>query len=140
MKNRRIPALEHLIVIAFAIIAHRNLIAQGVPQPGLKSSLVSTNFQVSITNAVSTAIYELYWIPELNSTTYKWKWLMVGTQGQSNFVMDISSTSYGFILGKVGTDSDNDGVVDWQDSRPNDSSAGLLTVTIESPANNSTID
>jgi hypothetical protein len=111
-----------------------------VPAPVLQASLVSTNLQVTITNGVGTAIYELYWIPELNSSIYPWNWLAVGATGQTNFLLDVSQTTQGFIEAKVGFDTDSDGVADWQDSRPNDASKGILTVTIESPANGSTIN
>ena len=114
-------------------------VGQSVPAPVLKATMVSTNMQVTITNGVSTAIYELYWTPELNSSLYPWMWLAVGNQGQTNFLFDISSTYIGFIEAKVGNDTDSDGIVDWQDSKPNDASKGILTVTIESPANGSTI-
>ena len=111
-----------------------------VPAPVLKATMVSTNVQVTITNGVNTAVYELYWTPELNSSLYPWNWLAVGTTGQTNFVLDVSQTTQGFIEAKVGNDTDGDSIVDWQDSRPKDASAGILTVTIESPTNGSTIN
>jgi hypothetical protein len=112
----------------------------GQSAPGLKASLVSTNLQVSVTNGLSTSVYELYWTPALNNSLYPWQWLAVGVQGQTNFLLDISGSYLGFLQAKTGTDLDGDGIVDWQDSRPNDASKGLLQVTIESPTNGSTIN
>ena len=129
-----------LALAALSSVVAWKALGQSVPAPVLKASLVTTNVQINITNGVSTAVYELYWTPSLNDSLYPWAWLAVGTQGQTNFLLDISSTYLGFVKAKVGNDTDGDGIVDWQDARPNDASKGILTVTIESPTNGSTIN
>jgi hypothetical protein len=129
-----------LVLAALSSVVVWKAVGQSVPAPVLKASLVSTNVQINITNGVSTAIYELYWTPSLNDSLYPWAWLAVGTQGQTNFLLDVSQTIQGFIEAKVGNDTDLDSIVDWQDSRPNDASKGILTISIESPVNGSTIN
>jgi len=112
-----------------------------VPAPVLRATQVSTNqVNVLITNGVSTATYELYWTPSLNDPLYPWTLLTVGTTGQTNFGVLMNSTTIGFIEAVIGTDQDGDGVPDFKDARPNDPAVGVLTVTIESPSNGSTIN
>ncbi len=114
---------------------------QSVPAPVLKATPVSTNqVNVLITNGVSTANYEIYWTPWLNNPVYPWTLLVSGTTGQTNFSVLINSTDTGFIEAAVGTDWDGDGVPNYKDARPSDPTVGVLTVTIESPANGATMN
>jgi hypothetical protein len=112
-----------------------------VPAPVLKATLVSTNqVNVTITNGVSTANYELYWTPVLADPDYPWTLLVSGSLGQTNFGVLMNSTETVFIRAAIGTDWDGDGVANYKDARPSDPSIGTLTVTIESPTNGSTIN
>ncbi len=108
---------------------------------GLKITLTSTNtVALSITNAATNGIYEIWWTefldPNSTFTNCDWWLVQVGSAGQTNFgPYYVSETYTGFFLGLGTDDFDGDGVPDYQDARPFDPSVGTLTVTIESPAN-----
>jgi hypothetical protein len=53
--------------------------------------------------------------------------------------LDLGDTYTGFFRAVNGNDFDLDGVPNSQDARPFDPSIGILTVTIESPANGSNV-
>lgn len=109
--------------------------------PVLKVAQTSTNqIQITITNGVATNIYEVLWTPILADPNYPWTSLAAGSQGQTNFLVTFGATEAAFFRVQIGTDADGDGIPDWQDSRPNDASKGILTISIESPANGSTIN
>jgi hypothetical protein len=115
------------------------VLAQSVPQPVLTITPLGTNqFQIGITNGVTYATYELYWRPVLTDSNYPWQVFWPGSVGQTNFGVDAGSWTSGFFKVSVGTDKDGDGVPDWMDADPNDSTIGALTITIDSPLNGST--
>src|SRR6266508_511932 len=90
-----------------------------VPAPVLQATLVSTNqVNVTITNGVSTANYELYWTPVLADPNFPWNLLVSGSLGQTNFGVLMNSTETGFIKAAIGTDWDGDGVPNYTDARP----------------------
>ncbi|MBI1178453.1 hypothetical protein GC207_13545 [bacterium] len=115
--------------------------AQSPPTPGLTITQTSTNqFSVKVTNGVSYANYELYRTPVLGDPAFPWTLHLIGSLGQTNFTVLMDVTKAGFVQASVGLDWDGDGVDNWQDAQPSSTNAGLLTITIDSPANGSTIN
>lgn len=111
------------------------------PPPVLTiSRLGSNNFSIVITNSLSTTNYQLEWTPFLANTNYPWQFVTVGDTGQSNFVVNAGNWNSGYFRALVGSDQDVDGVPDWMDGNPLDSSVGILSVTIDSPLNGSTLN
>ena len=108
----------------------------GVPYLTIAST--GTNqVTVSIANGITNAFYEIYSVEFLTDTN----WLLAaeGTLGQTNFIFSTSQTDTGFFRAVNGNDFDGDGIPNYEDARPNDASIGLMTVTIEKPANGSNV-
>ena len=131
------------IVITLTLLCVLRVRSQGAP-PALSIVSTGTNeVTLTVTNGVATNLYEIWWTEfldgDLSITNGAWTDVYSGTTGQTNFVMDLGDTDAGFFIGVNGNDFDNDGIPNWQDSRPFEPSIGLLTVTIESPANGSNV-
>ena len=131
-----------LILMLTAFTAWR-VWGQSAP-PALNIALTGTNeVTLTITNGVSTNLYEIWWTEflegDLSLTNGAWIDVYSGTTGQTNFVLDLGDTDTGFFRGINGNDFDNDGVPNWEDARPFDPSFGILKVTIETPANGSNV-
>jgi len=92
-------------------------------------------FNVVITNAVSTTNYTLFWTPVLNDQFYPWQVLGVGQVGQTNFPIDGGEWQAGWFRVLVGSDQDGDGWPEWQDAQPLNPAVGILSLTIDSPTN-----
>jgi hypothetical protein len=114
--------------------------------PPALSIIMSSSNQVSltVTNGFNTNIYEIYFSEFLSTNSMfdansGWTFWASGTPGQTNFIATTDETETGFFRALNGNDWDNDGVINSQDARPNDPTIGILTVTIESPTNNSTV-
>jgi hypothetical protein len=116
--------------------------AQSVPQPVLTIAPTNgTQFQITITNAVATTNYEIYRTPLLNDTNFPWTLHIVGNVGQSNFVVGTEEVyDMSFFRAGIGSDWDLDGVPNSQDANPTDGTIGILSITIDSPTNGSTIN
>jgi hypothetical protein len=133
-----------LCAAALAIVLISRL-AIGQTAPAIAIVTSGTNeVTLTVTNGFPTNIYEIYWTEFLDTSSANFTngdWLLVysGTVGQTNFVLDLGDTDTGFFRGLNGNDFDNDGVLNSQDARPFDGSIGLMRVTIESPANGSTV-
>lgn len=105
-----------------------------VPQPGMTISVTNGNqLFVQITNGVSTVNYELYRTVALDPL-YPWTLHIIGTQGQTNFVADMGIQTQGFLQTAIGSDWDQDGVANLNDADPSNPAVGILTLTIQSPA------
>jgi hypothetical protein len=114
--------------------------------PPALSIFLSASNQVSltVTNGVNTNIYEIYFSEFLSTNSIfdansGWTFWASGATGQTNFIATTDETETGFFRALNGNDWDNDGIINSQDARPNDPTIGILTVTIESPTNNSTV-
>lgn len=120
-----------LAFVAFSVLAD-------APPPALKISPSGTNqISVTITNSVSTTNYTLFWTPVLgDAVDYPWEAIEVGSIGQSNFTFDISSSSVGFFRAALLA---SDGVPPWEAADPNNPNSPILTVSIISPADGSTV-
>lgn len=92
---------------------------------------------VTIINGITNTIYEIYGVEFLTDTN--WALVAEGTAGQTNFVFPTDQMNTEFFQAVNGNDFDGDGIPNWEDARPFDPSVGLMTVTIESPANGSNV-
>lgn len=123
------------LVLGIAFTGILAIVALADP-PVLKITSLGTNqFDISITNAVSTTNYTLFWTPAIENQLYPWTVVAVGGIGQSNFIMDVFDGNEGFFKVLVGSDEDGDGVPSWLDAQPFNPSVGVLTITIDSPVN-----
>jgi hypothetical protein len=133
-------ALLSAFVGAFTFVAVLAT-GQSVPQPVL--TIVATNgtqFQLTITNAVASTNYEIYRTPLLSDTNFPWTLHIIGNVGQSNFVVDAEVFDTGYFRAGIGSDWDLDGVFNDRDANPFDATIGILSITIDSPTNGSTIN
>lgn len=114
-------------------------VARSDDGPGLSIQILASNqLSLTVTNGASTNQYEIQRrdaFDELNS----WNYHVGGAVGQSNFTVNMGIQQVGFFRAIACVDCDGDGVENWRDADPNDPAVGLLTVTIDSPANGSTI-
>jgi hypothetical protein len=97
------------------------------------TSLGTNQFSITFTNNGST--YDLQWTPVLANPTYPWTWAAIGTNNQTNFSLDMSGYQTAFFRAILDTNS----VPLWEAADPNNPSAGILTVFIDSPTNGSLI-
>lgn len=109
-------------------------LAQSVPDPVLTIRRVSSNqLQLTISNGVNTANYQIFHRPFLDPA-HPWSPALIGSQGQTNFTVNLGSEMMGFFGAAPGLDWDEDGVPNWQDGNPVSADVGLLSITIDSPA------
>jgi len=107
-----------------------------VPQPVLRIEPLGTNqFNIIITNGVTTTNYTLFWTPVLADTNYLWVVLWGGEVGETNFPVNGGEWPVGYFKVMIGHDLDGDAVPVWQDANDNSASIGALSVTIDSPTN-----
>ena len=126
--------------IAFAAIFCSGLIiigtaltARSQTAPVLAITPLGTNqFFISFTNNGST--YDLQGTPVLANPAYPWTWAATGIPGQSNFVVTgiYPTEFYRTIL-------DTNAIPLWEAADPNNPALGALTITIDTPANGSTL-
>ena len=105
--------------------------------PVLTMAPTGTNqLSITITNGVSTGNYELYTTPVLGDTVnYPWTVATIGYQGQTNFIVPMlyPNSFYRVVV-------DTNAIPLWQAADPNNPSAGILTITIDSPTNNAVLN
>jgi hypothetical protein len=112
----------------------------GIPPALSIASTGSNTISLVVTNGTNNTIYEIYFAEFLDTNAYYFTnggWTLVanGATGQTNFSATLGSTYTGFFRAVNGNDFDNDGIPNWDDARPFDPTVGILSVTIESPAN-----
>jgi len=118
-----------LVVLIYSALAT-------APQPVLKiTPLGSNQFNITITNGVSTTNYTLFWTPAVADTNYPWIALWGGDVGQTNFAVNGLDWPLGFFKVMIGHDLDGDSWPVWQDVNDNNASVGILSITIDSPTN-----
>ncbi len=86
---------------------------------------------ITVLSDASPANYQLWWTPVLVNSAYPWTAVELGAAGQTNFIVSMDVYPAGFFRALWDTNS----VPLWQAADPNNSSAGVLTVFIDSPAN-----
>jgi hypothetical protein len=135
--NRLPKALAVFLVLAVATLIVRLALAQSIPQPVLAiTSVASNQITITITNGVSYGTYDLYTTPVLgNDAAYPWTAAMIGTNSQTNFIINLGPYPAGFYRVVVDTNS----IPIWEAADPNNPGAGILTVFIDSPANGSNL-
>jgi len=139
-KRRKSRILYSALLSLATAICIMATLAHAVTQPVLTiTPLGSNQFNVVITNAVTTTNYTLFWTPFLADQNYSWQVLGVANVGETNFLVDGGGWDSGFFRVLLGTDSDGDGVPDWKDADPLDPAIGQLQVIIYSPVNGSTV-
>jgi hypothetical protein len=107
--------------------------------PGLSIRLLTNNqLQLTVTNSAATNRYEIQ-RRRFFDLGDPWHYQTNGTAGQSNFTVGMGVEQIGFFRAIPCVDCDNDGAENWQDADPHDPAVGLFTVTIDRPANGSTI-
>jgi hypothetical protein len=116
-----------------AIVIGTALTVWAQSAPVLTITPLGTNqFSISFTNNGGT--YDLQSTPVLANPEYPWTWAAIGTNAQTNFlVTGVYQT--GFYRAILDTNS----VPLWEAADPNNPAAGILTITIDSPANGSLI-
>lgn len=103
--------------------------------PPLTITPVGTNqFSISFTNYPAST-WDLQWTPVLANSDYPWTWAAIGTNGQTNFLLDMSGYQTAFFRTILDTNS----IPLWEAADPNNPALGPLTITIDSPANGAVI-
>lgn len=123
-------------VIGIITFAVRPLFAQQERLTILQTA--SNELRITITNAIPNTNYLIERSQEMNNAP-DWRWHVAGTNSQTNFTVFMGIDTRGFFRAKPCTDCDNDGIPDWLDGDSTRTNVGALTITIESPLNNSTI-
>jgi hypothetical protein len=105
----------------------------------LLTNQIPNQIKLVVTNAVAGQTYEIQRRLILGDTNYPWRTYLVGTNTQTNFVADMGIDPLGFFLAIPCTDCDMDGVPNWADAQPANAAVSNLVVTIDIPANGSTV-
>jgi hypothetical protein len=109
-------------------------LARTSPAPGLSVALTGSNLlTLTITNGVTNEYYEIYSKIQLEAPD--WSFFTGGTLGQTSFSTFTYPAQQRFYRARATNDWDGDGILNWQDADPNSTNVGLLTITIENPAN-----
>lgn len=120
------------VLVAALIVTAVVFNAWSQTAPVLTISQTGTNqLLITISNGVSTANYDLYWTPVLANSDYPWTATVIGNTGQTNFTINDAVYSSGFFRVLVDTNS----IPIYELADPNNPSAGILAVTIDSPVN-----
>ncbi len=125
-------------VLTLVLLAGRWAWGQSTP-PVLTVAPTGTNqLLITITNGVSgTGSYELWTTPVLgDAVDYPWTTVVVGTNGVTNFTVNIGPYPAGFYRAVLDTNS----IPLWELADPNNPGAGILNVWIDNPTNGSTLN
>jgi hypothetical protein len=104
--------------------------------PVLVIAAAPTNqISISVTNAILTDSYEVWWTPVLGDTTgHPWTLAAPGSIGQTNFLLNksqFSAVSNVFFMGLLDTNTPPL----WENANPSNHGTNILKITIASPAN-----
>ena len=129
--------LSRAFIVAGFLLCGWVGLTQSTP-PVLTVAPTGTNqLSITITNGVSTDSYELWTTPVLGDTVdYPWTTAAVGTNGVTNFTVNIGPYPAGFYRVVVDTNA----IPLWEAADPNNPSAGILNVWIDNPANGTTLN
>lgn len=136
-QNLFVNLARAFVVAGFLLCAWIGL-TQSTP-PVLTIAPTGTNaLSITVTNAVTgTGSYEVWTTPILGDTVdYPWTGAAMGTNGQTNFVLNIPPYPAGFYQVILDTNA----IPLWEAADPHNPSAGILNVWIDSPANGSTLN
>jgi hypothetical protein len=131
MKNFKKYRFVLLVIVVVEFIGV-NAWSQSVPVLSITSVPGTNQFFITFTNTDAT--YDIQETPVLGNQDYPWTWAAVGSPGQTNFIVTsiYPQDFYRAIL-------DTNSIPLWEMADPNNPSLGALAVTIDSPANGSTI-
>ena len=133
LKKYWLPLFGILTGVAVCIVTALNAWSQSAPPLSI-TSLGTNQYSITFTNS-PPSIYDLQWTPVLANPDYPWTWAAIGTNGQSSFQINGGVYQTGFFR----TVLDTNNIPLWELADPNNPGLGILTVTIDSPANGSTI-
>ena len=130
--SRLLRAVAWGTALAITLFAGHWVLAQSTP-PVLTIAPTGTNqLLITVTNPVSSVSYELWSTPVLGNTTdYPWTVAALGATNQTAFTVAIGpypAEFYRVIL-------DTNTIPIWELADPNNPSAGILAVFIDSPMN-----
>ena len=142
----RKPRRLYWIIGASFIVLLPVLLLLAVPrlghsaQAGLQITLVSTNtVQVTITNGSPGDTFQIERRPAFDEN-YDWGNPVSGTLNQTNFLLTMGAADVmEFYRALSCLDCDGDGVPNTSDANPLDPAIGILTITIDNPANGSVV-
>ena len=100
-----------------------------------------TNITLTLYSAdtnFTTKSYEIYAASAVLASNTFWTLPVTGILGQITFTIPMVD-NIRFYRAFEGSDWDLDGIPNWMDADPRSTNAGALTITIESPTNNSTL-
>jgi hypothetical protein len=119
--------------LAGTILAAIVGIVRAQTTPGLAIARNGTNgLSITVTNAVLTDSYELWWTPNLgDAVDYPWTLAAPGAIGQTNFLF--ANWGYPAVFFRGVLDTNNPPL--WENASPNSPGTNLLKITIASPAN-----
>src|ERR1700685_3283345 len=122
MKKHTTLSLAVILTVATVIVAVKTF-AQ-IPPPVLTITPLGTNtYSIAIANGIPATTYGIYWTPVLGSADYPWM-VLVGTNGQTNFMLNMEQYDSGFFMGAVNTN----GIPPWELANPDDPGLGILSV------------
>jgi hypothetical protein len=129
--------LTRAFLVAVFFICSAIGLAQLTP-PVLTVAPSGTNqLNITITNGINLTRYEIWTTPVLGDVAnYPWTVAAVGNTNQTNFTVDIGPYYTGFYRAVIDTNA----VPLWKAADPNNPSAGVLSVWIDSPANGTTLN
>ena len=131
--------LSLAVVVAAVVFVVERASAQAAP--GLTIARLGTNqVQIVITNGAVGVNYEVYRTPVLDDQNYPFNLYIIGNPGQTSFVANFGIETRGYFRIAVGNDWDGDGIPNYLDAQPSNTNVGALFITIDSPANGSTVD
>jgi hypothetical protein len=131
MKTHKKHWFAFIVMVAIEFVGV-NVWSQSAPVLNIAPVAGTNQFSITFTNNGST--YDIQETPVLGDQDYPWTWAAIGTAGQTNFVVTPIYQS-GFYRAILDTNS----VPLWEAADPNNPSAGILTVFIDSPINGAVI-
>lgn len=125
----------NVIALVLFLVALGIRLAFSQTTPVLTIAPTGTNqYSITITNNIGSADYDLQWTPVLANPEYPWTWAATGTPGQTNYTVTAE-----YQIGFYRTILDTNSIPLWEAADPNNPSAGILTVFIDSPTNGTLI-
>jgi hypothetical protein len=109
-----------------------------VPELSITPTATNDVVSVVVVNGDSQTSYQILrsYSPDPGTFT---ETAAIGTIGQTNFSLSMAADLYRFFRATPDLDWDDDGVENWRDAQQYSTNAGLLSVTIELPANGATV-
>jgi len=134
LKKNWLPLLGIFSGGLFVVTTALTALSQTVPVLTI-APLGTNEFSITITNNIGSTDFDLQWTPVLANPEFPWTWAVIGTPGQTNFLVNMTVYQTGFFRAI----SDTNSIPLWEAADPNNPGAGILTIFIDSPANGSLI-